>query len=53
MDETELSQLLTKHGVDISAFGQGEAKKVSDLLAEIHNEEAALVERDGRLLRAC
>jgi hypothetical protein len=51
MDAQELEARLAQFGVDASRFGQGQAKTLETLHAEILNGEAELVERDGTLIR--
>lgn len=47
----ELRNDLTRHGLDLSTWGVGEAKTVAHLLSELRDQECSLVLRDGRLVR--
>lgn len=47
----DLKARLLAHGIDLSRFGQGKAKSLEHLLAELRSGEAELVSRDGRLVR--
>ena len=49
--EEQLTKCLSDEGVDVSAWGSGSAKRVSDLLHEIQKKESELVKEDGRLIR--
>ena len=51
MLESELADLLSRHGIDPAVFGTGEAKTLQQLLAEVENGEARLVEEDGTVVR--
>jgi hypothetical protein len=46
MDEESLSQLMTQNGVDLSAFGIGEAKTLYELAQEITRGESHLSNAD-------
>lgn len=46
-----LEARLRAHGIDPTRFGQGSAKSLAHLVAELANGEAALIEQDGRLVR--
>lgn len=51
--EEELRQLLTSRGVNTAAWGQGNAKTVTSLFAEVEDQETTLLLRpDGTLVRA-
>lgn len=47
----KLKAKLFEYGIDIMRFGTGSAKSLNDLLMEIENGEAELVEWDGQLIR--
>ena len=52
MDNTQLEHLLAQHGVDIAAFGRGDAKTLEHLLTEIEAGETVLEDHHGSLRRA-
>ena len=51
MTEEQLIALLQKYQIDISRFGQEDAKTLEQLLAEIYSGESQLVEAGGRFIR--
>jgi len=52
MNEKELGAILSKHKIDISQFGQGEARTLRDFSVELLKGEAKLIEQtDGGIAR--
>lgn len=51
MELKTLEILLSDNGIDVSAFGQGEAKTLEHLLYEIKTGEAILEVQNGQLVR--
>jgi len=52
MDKTKLLELLKVHGIPLSKWGQGQAKTVEHLLAEINSGEASLKEDGAKIIRS-
>ena len=48
---SNLSDYLSEHGIDISGWGVGAAKRVADLQHELEQSESTLAVEEGRLLR--
>jgi len=49
--EDELRQLLTSHGVDVSAWARGNAKTVASLFTEVQEKETTLLVSGGTVTR--
>ena len=47
----ELEELLQRHGLDVSGWGQGAAKSVEQLHSEVQKGETKLTFKEGRVLR--
>lgn len=51
-DEEELKKYFANNGVDISRFGQGQAKSLKDISAElIKGESSLMIEQNGSIIR--
>lgn len=51
LTEQSLSEWLLQHGVPVELYGQGTAKRLADLLNEVHAGETQLVAEGGAVVR--
>lgn len=50
--ETSLSKFLESHGINVSAFGKGNAKTLATLLKEVEEGESSLQVENGKVVRS-